>query len=810
MLNSYYASGNNQNIRGLSSKDLEKWTGAKGFDLFEEESLQKICLPPDGFTKIELKHFIMKKLSEAVVDGDYLKESAYKQRLVDLELEGKDEEYNKKFFSEWIAFLTGKTDKNSLEYRTIQETPSGPFVTSDTDYQHGWKIDEQPPNRRPDKTGEEIRTYLQTFTKRHYDFISKIIKLKLLGPSTLEEHWLFFKYIVKGTAKEFGTRPFPELFIDYNDFMDPANNYVAFSDKTNQGFDGYSKFIQHDETDVLNFHDNERRNNSVPDDGERKMIKEDDEKTINKFSERLFNNITFAFGSSGVITDEEHALKVFRDKHSEIEEKSKEYLDEKFKEFEENSLKDLTENKNKIEEEIMSKLNKIKAIEFTEYDIEDNPEIKDLNKEIKDLTENKNKIEEEINKMNEQIKNLWEKEKKNSVEIKTNLEKFEKEKNETQRKIELIIEVLKKLNEEGKKLKEDIKKIKEGSKSEELTELKRYVFMHEDIDIIEKHSDKNDLFKNLVLYQQAIYTENYESLKDNLKLTGDNEISREIFYKRFNLNNKNIFDNKKEGSITHNIKNFIQEYSGMTFISGYYIYKLSQNLIDNEKDILGGMDKLSFIKNKKELVNIGAGLYTLMSADVDEKKFIYPQLKNYFDKVRNQINNYSSGLDGIYFNLGTDVLSNAKGTLEGIMELYDNLDDKKIKLSSSMNIKVYEQPDTKYFIKKNGDKIIEPDEKTRKDLNYHLNDKITPYEMYFNMFKNTDEMFYGYSGIIFGNEIPNYTFISEKFKELHFMVNNIKKKDSRLESQYEHFHRLITKINLTLEPNPKLPSLNPK
>ena len=800
MLNSYYASGNNQNIRGLSSKDLEKWTGAKGPDLFEEESLQKICLPPDGFTKIELKHFIMKKLSEAVENGDYLKESAYKQRLVDLELEGKDEEYNKKFFSEWIAFLTGKTKKDSLEYRTIQETPAGPYLTQDSKYKYGWKIDEQPPNRRPDETGDEIRAYLETFTKRHYDFISKIIKLKLLGPRTLEEHWLFFKYIVKGTAKEFGTRPFPELFIDYKDFMDPANNYTAFSKKDETGFDGYSRFIQQDTEDNLNFHDNEQRGDSVPIDEERKMIKDGDEKTINNFSERLFKNITFAFGSSGVITDEEHTLMAFREKHSKIEENAKEYLDEKFKEFEEKSLRDLTENKKKIEEDIKDLQEDIKNYKEREIYDDTHIEIINLNSQINQLNENKKKIEEDINNMNEQIKNLWEKEIKNNVEIKTYLKNFEKEKKEMQNKIDVIFKVLKLLNEERKKSEVEIKKNKEEiSKSEEeikknneeLTELKRSVFMHEDLDIIEKYSDKNDLLHNLVMYQQALSELDYNLLKDNLKLTGDNKISRETFNKRLDLKVKNIFENNKIGSLPNNIKSFIQEYSGMTIKNPVYIFKTLQNLINNEKDLYKG---ISITDNdaKKELINIGAGLFTLMSADVDKKKFIYPQLNNYFQKVRNQINNYSSGLDGIYFNLGTDELFNAKGTPEGIMELYNNLDNKKYNFSSSMNIKADEQPDTKYFIKKkNTDKIIEPDEETREGLNDNLNDKITPYEMYFNMFKNTDGMFTGYSGIIYGNKIPKYTYFSEEFTKLHNMVGNLENRDNRLENQYKQFNSLI-------------------
>ena len=255
----YWATSNFSSPKGFFDDDLQKWKGATK-DALDYELVQQAALPPESFTKQEVSNYYRKKLSETTDPAERI---AWFQRLVENEAAGTEDIVNKKFFSEWIAFLLGKTDPKTVEYKTISETP---WHLPDETYHVGtglvkegrWKLEEQPPIRRQDEGGKEIRAYINTFTDRHFDFMMKIISLKLNGPKTLNDHWLFFKYIVKGHAKDFGTRPLPELFLDYKDFMDPGQQNNVFTDAKSvtatlsnptppPGDDtGYSRFIQDD------------------------------------------------------------------------------------------------------------------------------------------------------------------------------------------------------------------------------------------------------------------------------------------------------------------------------------------------------------------------------------------------------------------------------------------------------------------------------------------------------------------------------------------------------------------------------------
>lgn len=251
----YWATSNFSSPKGFFDDDLQKWKGATK-DALDYELVQQAALPPESFTKQEVSNYYRKKLSET---SDPAERIAWFQRLVENEAAGTEDIVNKKFFSEWIAFLLGKTDPKTVEYKTISETP---WHLPDDTYPVGtglvregrWKLEEQPPIRRQDEGGKEIRAYINTFTDRHFDFMMKIISLKLNGPKSLNDHWLFFKYIVKGHAKDFGTRPLPELFLDYKDFMDPEKQNNVFTDAKSvtptsgkTGDDtGYSRFIQDD------------------------------------------------------------------------------------------------------------------------------------------------------------------------------------------------------------------------------------------------------------------------------------------------------------------------------------------------------------------------------------------------------------------------------------------------------------------------------------------------------------------------------------------------------------------------------------
>lgn len=237
-------------VSGFSNDDMQKWIGAAKDPFQSEESIKQLVAPPQLIKK-EVDDYIDYKIQSCKVkaaakpnqvDGfAALSEMvAWNQRKVERLVADKDDAVNQKFMAEFIAFLLGKTDPNSAEYAIIKET-------------NNWKIDEQPPIRR--NSAHDVRAYINTYLDRHFAMIDKTLRLKLEGPSSLNEHWLFFKYIVKGHIKDYGTRPYPEIFLDYDDWLDPKANYGMFSepmkDRLNmgldvtpaQGFAGYGKFI---------------------------------------------------------------------------------------------------------------------------------------------------------------------------------------------------------------------------------------------------------------------------------------------------------------------------------------------------------------------------------------------------------------------------------------------------------------------------------------------------------------------------------------------------------------------------------------
>jgi hypothetical protein len=256
MLQSYYYLKDLNGVTGISNEDLKKWQGA-GNDPFETEEKIEELVAPSSFTSKEIDAYIDHQIEKAAEIPNKNKRKAtihaWTQRKIERSIMNKDDSVNAKFFAEFVSFLLGKTSKGSVEYRIIRETCANPEYwqlldnqTNDPEYMNsGWKVDRQPPIGRVDAYGDEIRTYIQTYLDRHHRMISKTINLKIDGPKSLAEHWLFFKYIVKGSIKDFGTRPIPELFLDSFDWFDDDNNYGPFSNRKdeNLGFDGYGNWI---------------------------------------------------------------------------------------------------------------------------------------------------------------------------------------------------------------------------------------------------------------------------------------------------------------------------------------------------------------------------------------------------------------------------------------------------------------------------------------------------------------------------------------------------------------------------------------
>lgn len=243
MLQSYYFTSSMKRPAGISNEDLQKWKGASG-DPFENEEKIKQLIPPPGFVSKEIDSFIDYNIAKSLSKKE---KAAWIQRKVERTLSGLEEGVSQKFFAEFIAFLLGKTHPSSEEFFTIRETSMDPrFYALDEKVRdtNGWDVRKMPPVGRVDEYGDEIRAYIQTYTDRHFRMIRKVIQLKTEGPKSLSEHWLYFKYIVKGHIKDFGTRPIPELFLNYEDWLDPDGQYGAFTDEDDKkGFRGYDKWV---------------------------------------------------------------------------------------------------------------------------------------------------------------------------------------------------------------------------------------------------------------------------------------------------------------------------------------------------------------------------------------------------------------------------------------------------------------------------------------------------------------------------------------------------------------------------------------
>ena len=241
MLQSYYFLKDESSLKGFTKEDAKKFEGA-GKDPFETEDSIKKLVAPSSFVSTEIDTWIEKKLAQAYEDNDKYEIAAWNMRKTERALMGKDDEINAKFFAEFMAFLTGRTHKDSAEYKIIQET------LRDNSTLGGWKIDEEPPCMRQDESGEEIRAYIETYTGRYYKTWKKALELKMFGPrGGLNDHWLYFYFIVKGAIKNFGTKLIPDVFTDY---FDPDNDPggKVFDDYTGDGDEeGLSEFIGHED-----------------------------------------------------------------------------------------------------------------------------------------------------------------------------------------------------------------------------------------------------------------------------------------------------------------------------------------------------------------------------------------------------------------------------------------------------------------------------------------------------------------------------------------------------------------------------------
>lgn len=220
MISSYYFAQGVKDVAGFSNEDLQKWKGA-GNDPFESEDKIEQMVAPAAFITKELDMYIDVRIKDAAENGTPQELQAWMQRKVERDMAGKDEVINKKFIAGFIAFLLGKTNPLSPEYKVIKETYCSPELWGKPEAQRpgdGWDLQKYPPIARHDAAGDEIRAYISTWTDKHFDTLKKAIALKINGPRTLREHFIFYKLIVMGGLKSYGTKPLPEIFTDGWDY----------------------------------------------------------------------------------------------------------------------------------------------------------------------------------------------------------------------------------------------------------------------------------------------------------------------------------------------------------------------------------------------------------------------------------------------------------------------------------------------------------------------------------------------------------------------------------------------------------------
>lgn len=220
MISSYYFAQGVKDVAGFSNEDLQKWKGA-GDDPFESEDKIEQMVAPAAFITKELDMYIDVRIKDAAENGTPQELQAWMQRKVERDMAGKDEVINKKFIAGFIAFLLGKTNPLSPEYKVIKETYCSPELWGKPEAQRpgdGWDLQKYPPIARHDAAGDEIRAYISTWTDKHFDTLKKAIALKINGPRTLREHFIFYKLIVMGGLKSYGTKPLPEIFTDGWDY----------------------------------------------------------------------------------------------------------------------------------------------------------------------------------------------------------------------------------------------------------------------------------------------------------------------------------------------------------------------------------------------------------------------------------------------------------------------------------------------------------------------------------------------------------------------------------------------------------------
>lgn len=177
--------------------------GAKPHPIFNEDNL-KTRVPQNAWLSENIKRNLYNKIEDDLVPGDL--RSAFAHELAKIENEEFKSSLIDEFVSDFQLWLQGRSEWNVKRYNVGIHGEGG--------------IPYTPWGAKPLFHIDDVRQYLEGYLRMRSEFQIKLAHLLVDYPRSLEEAWIYYKYLIRGASLPSGIN---ELYSDFSRF-DPAHS----------------------------------------------------------------------------------------------------------------------------------------------------------------------------------------------------------------------------------------------------------------------------------------------------------------------------------------------------------------------------------------------------------------------------------------------------------------------------------------------------------------------------------------------------------------------------------------------------------
>jgi hypothetical protein len=140
-----------------------------------------------------LKQRILGKINTASAKGDSITEAEWTAWLIRMENKAMKERLNEEFIEDFLLWLNGKSPYNSTEFDRVIFGPDGRITDRE-------RVSGTPWGSKPLTIVPGVVEFLDQGIDRRSETITYLTKLKARGPTTLDECYLYYKYLIREVA----------------------------------------------------------------------------------------------------------------------------------------------------------------------------------------------------------------------------------------------------------------------------------------------------------------------------------------------------------------------------------------------------------------------------------------------------------------------------------------------------------------------------------------------------------------------------------------------------------------------------------